>query len=73
MFEGIKAWLKLFPLSSRQIYDPKRLGEHAGPLEGMELLGQGCEFCFLFLVCQMQMVDEQRGSQEGVRRIGRTY
>lgn len=45
---------------------------HACPLEGIELLGQGCEFCFFFVVCQMQMVGEQRGSREVVRRIGKT-
>lgn len=38
----------------------------------MELLGQECEFCcFPSLICLMQMVGEQRRSQEGVTRLGR--
>ena len=36
---------------------------------------QGCEgvvYLFVCLLCQMQMVGEQRGSQGGVRKIWRT-
>lgn len=66
--EGVGLGRQRLWLKPRPFIFQADLWEHTSPLrppptpqEGMVLLGQGCDFCcFLFLVCQMQMVSEQR-------------